>query len=145
MLAAQSVSSLGSVDQSADIGNIGAGAVVHRLLHRHCGYGRAPVGMRVRLGEYHSGQAQLGPGDIQTDWRQSTFGGGGALLYGWIGPNSADVLRFQHQVGEQRLVFGVRLVLDSVPLFALLFVHMRSVLRRTGELDIVGHHDRAGM
>src|SRR5262245_40358104 len=57
---------------------------------------------------------------------------------GAIRPGSArQVLRLQDEILEQRLVLDVRVVLDGAPGAAFLGLHVRAVLWRSRDLDVV--------
>src|SRR6266576_599962 len=57
----------------------------------------------------------------------------------------AEVLRFEYQVLDQRLVFGVSGVLDRAPALAFLRLQVGPVLRSAGESHVVGDDDRPRM
>src|SRR5436190_2358324 len=81
--------------------------------------------------------------------RRSSSAGGvswrSRIMEGTLSGGDAEILRLEHEILEQRLVLDVRLVLDRAPALALLLFHVGPVLRRSGELDVVGQHDGAGM
>ena len=54
---------------------------------------------------------------------------------------SAEVIRLQHDIGDQRLVLAVRFVFGGVEQLALLLVHVLEVPRRAGNEDVVGDDD----
>src|SRR6478609_8136959 len=56
-------------------------------------------------------------------------------------PLAAEELRFQDQVGYERLVLGVRPVLAGSPLHAFPAPHVTAIPRRTGVADIAGYND----
>ena len=57
-------------------------------------------------------------------------------------PTLAQVFGLQYQVGHQRLVFKVRLMLDGVPQLALLLAHVLAVFRCARHFDVVGEQLR---
>src|SRR6202000_2908458 len=54
---------------------------------------------------------------------------------------SAQELRLQNQVFDESLILGVGFVLDRLPPFALLFLHVGAVLGCAGKADVVRDHD----
>ena len=86
------------------------------------GRGRCPRGAGIagtRLGDDHT---DLHDGHRARAARSVGRGPSAGAL-------AAEVVRLQHQVGDQGLVFQVCLVFDGVPLLALLLAHVLAVLR----------------
>ena len=54
-----------------------------------------------------------------------------------------EVIGLQDQVWHQRLILDMGAMLDGVPVPVLFLPHVGAVLRRSGEPDVIGHHDRA--